>query len=142
MEEEVILRIGILKKKVEKNKNYATFVNLIAVTLGALITLTLGIEMTGYESGQKNIALLFAALLTVVNGWSLLFDYRKLWVRQKKTLFGLYRIKNEIGFMKSAGNIVDDEIDNLFIEYKQVWDDDNSNWTKIIGRKTDNQKKD
>ena len=91
---EIEKSIKTLKEKSQKNKIKTGTINGLSILLGALITLTLGFDIsTEYILHQKNIALVLAAFLTFVNGWGAIFDYRKLWARQKSTLLSLYQIK-------------------------------------------------
>ena len=131
LEEKINTNITVLKNKSKKNKNRTGFLGIIAVSLSALITLTLGMDIDGYEVFQKNIALVFGAILTIVNGWSFMFNYKKLWVRQKKTLLNLYQLKNKIEYLKSLNTHDQKRIDELFTEYVAIWENDGSEWASI-----------
>ncbi|MDG2611875.1 SLATT domain-containing protein [Vibrio parahaemolyticus] len=76
--QEINTNIEVLKKKVQSQKSKTRFFNGLSIILGALITLTLGIKASGYEELQKNLALFLGALLTIINGWNAMFDYKKL----------------------------------------------------------------
>jgi len=131
LEQEVNSRIDKLKVKTEANKTKVGIINALSISLGALITLTLGLVVApDYASLQKNIALLMGALLTIVNGWGALFDYKKLWVRQKSTLLELYQLQNELGYRKSKHN--EPSVDDLFEKYQHVWKKDSYEWRSII----------
>jgi hypothetical protein len=131
MAEQVDLSIDKIKPKVKSNKNKTSALNLLTVAISALITLTLALEIENVEIYQKNIALTLGATLTVINGWALLFNYQKLWVRQKKTLLSLYQIKNEIGYLDAKGNSDENDIDNLFEQYLELWEIDSTEWISI-----------
>jgi len=131
LEEKVNTNISVLKDKSKKNKNRTGFLGVTAVSLSALITLTLGMDIDGYEAWQKNIALVFGALLTIVNGWIFMFNYKKLWVRQKKTLLNLYQLKNKIEYLKSVGTYDQKKTDELFSEYVDIWKNDGNEWISI-----------
>ena len=73
---EVDSNIIILKTKVKSSKTKTSFLNILTVSLSASITLSLGIEVVNFEVYQKNLALILAAILTIVNGWALLFNYK------------------------------------------------------------------
>ncbi|TOE35427.1 hypothetical protein CGJ45_24685, partial [Vibrio parahaemolyticus] len=74
--QEINTNIEVLKKKVQSQKSKTKLFNGLTMVLGALITLTLGIKATGAEELQKNFALALSALLTVINGWNTMFDYK------------------------------------------------------------------
>lgn len=108
------------------------------MVLGALITLTLGIKATGAEELQKNFALALSTLLTVINGWNTMFDYKKLWTRQKSTLLDLYQLRNELGFRLSNNSPDAIDVNDLFSRYQDIWKRDGNEWRKIIHtQKTD-----
>jgi hypothetical protein len=129
--EQIDFNIEKIKPKVKGNKDKTSAINLSTVALSALITLTLALEIKEFEIIQKNIALVLGALLTVFNGWTLLFDYKKLWVRQKKTLLSLYQIKNEIGYLQAKGKDEIKSLDTLFDRYLELWERDSTEWITI-----------
>ena len=95
LQNELESNIKTLKEKTRKQKNKAKLFQGLSIVIGALITLALGVEVSeDHTQFQKNIALLLGVLLTVINGWNALFDYRKLWIRQKSTLLSLYQLRN------------------------------------------------
>lgn len=123
--------ISIIKKKSRKNKIKTAIVNGMSIVLGALIALILGFDLPEENSQiQKNIALIISALLTIVNGWGVLFDYKKLWIRQKTTLLSLYQLKNELNFRRLDNNEVD--VDDLFNAYQKIWEVDQETWKSIV----------
>ncbi|WP_434762681.1 DUF4231 domain-containing protein [Vibrio fortis] len=131
--QEINANIATLKEKVQKQKNKTKFFNGLSIVLGALITLTLGMKITGFEEIQRNVALVLGALLTIINGWSAMFDYKKLWTRQKSTLLDLYQLRNELGFRLSNASQDDDiNVADLFTRYQDIWERDGSEWRNII----------
>lgn len=131
LEQEISKSIKTLKSKVSSHKKKTSWVNGISISLGVLVTLTLGIDVAeANEQIQKNLALILGGLLTIVNGWNALFDYKKLWVRQKSTLLDLYQLQNELGYRKSKEDHVD--VGDLFDKYQRIWEKDSNEWRNII----------
>lgn len=131
LEQEISKSIKTLKLKVSSHKKKTSWVNGTSISLGVLVTLTLGIDVAeANEQIQKNFALILGGLLTIVNGWNALFDYKKLWVRQKSTLLDLYQLQNELGYRKSKEDHVD--VDDLFEKYQRIWEKDSNEWRNII----------
>lgn len=128
---EVENSIVTLKLKVRCLKRKTKIINILTLSLGVLITVTLGLTLGGYQELQRNLALFFGASLTAVNGWSVIFDYKKLWFRQKSTLLNLYQLKNDICFLQSAGQIPHDRQLELFERYQNIWEDNGSEWRNI-----------
>ncbi|MCS0408620.1 DUF4231 domain-containing protein [Vibrio diabolicus] len=136
--QEINTNIEVLKKKVQSQKSKTKLFNGLTMVLGALITQTLGIKATGAEELQKNFALALSALLTVINGWNTMFDYKKLWTRQKSTLLDLYQLRNELGFRLSNNSPDAIDVNDLFSRYQDIWKRDGNEWRKIIHtQKTD-----
>lgn len=73
---EVEKSIKILKSKVNHLKKLTKIINILTLALGALITITLGLTVDDHEDVQRNVALCLGALLTAVNGWGVIFDYK------------------------------------------------------------------
>lgn len=128
---EVENSIVILKSKGDCLKRKTKIINILTLSLGALITVTLGLTLDGYQELQRNLALCFGVILTAVNGWSVIFDYKKLWIRQKSTLLNLYQLKNDIRFSQSAGLMLHDRQLELFERYQSIWEDNGSEWRNI-----------
>ena len=132
--QEIDSSINTLKPKVKKQKSRARWFTGIAVALGALVTLTLGLVVaTGWEAVQKNTALALGALLTIVNGWNAVFDHKKLWVRQKSTLLDLYHLRNQLNYVVAASEQTNVEaVDEIFEQYQDIWERDGNEWRSII----------
>lgn len=131
--------INKIKDKSKNNKRLTSIVGVSSLILSASVTLSLGLEVDeSYAITQKNSALFLSALLTIVNGWSLIFNYRKLWVRQKKTLLNLYQIKNKVKYEYKSESIEESKVDELFESYLNIWDKDSNDWTQIHQLKRNN----
>ncbi|HGN1202934.1 TPA: SLATT domain-containing protein [Providencia rettgeri] len=128
---EVENSIITLKSKVDCLKRKTKIINILTLLLGASITVTLGLTISGYQEYQRNLALCFGAILTAVNGWNVIFDYKKLWIRQKSTLLHLYQLKNDICFSQSVGQMSHDKQLELFERYQNIWEDNGSEWRNI-----------
>lgn len=130
--QEVEKNIKTLKIKVNSQKKNTKRIQFLSIGLGAAITLTLGLSFESIESQQQNIALLLSALLTAVNGWCAIFDYKKLWHRQKSTLLDLYQLKNEILFTMSLEQQHQGKWDDLFKRYQIIWEENGTEWRSIV----------
>lgn len=128
---EVEKSIEKLKPKVDCLKRKTKIINILTLSLGVLITVTLGLALDGYQELQRNLALCLGAMLTAINGWSMIFDYKKLWIRQKSTLLNLYQLKNDICFSQSEGQMLRDRQLGLFERYQDIWEDNGSEWRNI-----------
>lgn len=132
LKEEIERSITVLKVKSQKNKVKNYTVNGLSILLGALITLTLGLDVPiEYVLVQKNTALIIGALLTVINGINTLSDYRSLWTRQKTTLLNLYQLKSQLEFRLSENNSY---VSDLFEKYLSIWEQDGQEWKNINSR--------
>lgn len=69
-------------------------------------------------------------VLTLLNGWMALFDYKKLWLRQKSTLFGLYQLENELKFLSDSQQD-QEKVEVLFNTYQRIWEKDGNEWINI-----------
>jgi hypothetical protein len=119
-----------LKLKCNKNKRRFQWLTAGSIIFSAAITLTLGFDLPEYVTGQKNTALIFSMVLTLINGWLATFDYKKLWIRQKSTLFGLYQLENELKFLTESPQD-QERVENLFKSYQVLWEKDGNEWASI-----------
>lgn len=129
-------KIDKVKPKCKKNKRIFQTVTAGSIGFSAAITAILGLDWPEHTVTQKNVALALGLILTIVNGWMAVFDYKKLWMRQKSTLFGLYNIQNEL---KLLGDSDEDflRVKELFNSYQIVWEKDASEWAQIYSSTTD-----
>lgn len=123
-------KITPLKRKCRANKRRFQWLTAGSIIFSAAITLTLGFDLPDHVSGQKNTALIFGMALTLINGWLAIFDYKKLWVRQKSTLFGLYQLENELNFLTESPQD-QERVDILFKSYQTLWEKDGNEWANI-----------
>lgn len=129
--EEIDKSIEIIKNKSKSNKRKLKIFFLISLLFSTATTLILAFDFVGYEKIQKNIALIFSAALTLVSGWTARFDYQKLWFRQKATLLSMYQLKNKVNYLKIRSDINQLDVDELFNEYKTIWEKDSQEWNNI-----------
>ncbi|PQX65858.1 DUF4231 domain-containing protein [Cronobacter sakazakii] len=129
--EEIDKSIEIIKNKSKSNKRKLKIFFLISLLFSTATTLILAFDFVGYEKIQKNIALIFSAALTLVGGWTARFDYQKLWFRQKATLLSMYQLKNKVNYLKIRSDINQLDVDELFNEYKTIWEKDSQEWNNI-----------
>lgn len=121
-----------LKTKTQRNKRRFQIFTGLSIALGAGITLTLGLELPDLPKLQKNVALFLGVTLTIINSWLAVFDYKKLWMRQKITLLGLYQLKNQLMYLKGTNTeCAQKNLDELFQQYQDIWEKDGSEWFSI-----------
>lgn len=128
---EIDSSIVIIKDKVKCNKNKLKVFFFITLFLSTVTTLILAFDISGFEKIQKNSALIVSAALTLVSGWTARFDYQKLWFRQKATLLSMYQLRNKVNYVKTKADVNQLDIDNLFDEYKCIWEKDSQEWNNI-----------
>lgn len=140
LEKALEVKISILKSKSKKLKIRANIFKALSIILGAIVTLTLGFDVdTEYQTYQKNTALTFGFLLTVVSGMDAAFNYKNLWIRHKTTLLSLYQLQNELSYLVARSKIFD--LDELFEKYQKTWEQDSSDWLKIVRQKVNENSK-
>lgn len=131
LEKELSKSIDTLKSKTKSNKRKTYICNAISIFAAAAITLCLGLDLKdGDAQLQKNIALVLAFILTVINSWIAVFDYKKLWMRQKSTLLDLYQLMNELRYRESIKDY--ESVVTLFDKYQTIWEKDSNEWRKIL----------
>lgn len=132
-------KITFIKIKCRRNKLLFQLLTGSSIFLSASITFTLGFDFPEHASTQKNIALALGLLLTFTSGWMAVFDYKKLWMRQKLTLFSLYQIENELKFLSTAEQDKM-KIENLFMTYQSIWNKDGDEWVSIYSSQPEEPK--
>ena len=133
-------KIAKIKPKCKKNKRIFQVVTAGSIAFSAAITVIVGLELPEHAAAQKNIALILGLVLTLINGWMAVFDYKKLWMRQKSTLFGLYHIENELKILSDAEENLP-RVKELFKSYQSVWERDSSDWAHIYSASPETSQK-
>ena len=135
LEVEVGKSIKTMKSRGDQNKSRTYTISLSSAILGALVTISLGLQLNSFATELKNLALICGALISVVNAVESVVGYRALWVKQKVTLSQLYTLQNEIDFYK-AGIEENDQVDEhqvseLFEKYLSIWETASSEWSRL-----------
>lgn len=133
-------KITKLKPKCKANKRIFQGMTAASIAFSAAITVTVGLDWSTHAVAQKNIALMLGLVLTLVNGWMAIFDYKKLWMRQKSTLFGLYHIENELNILNDSDENIP-RVKELFQSYQSVWEKDTSDWAHIYSAASNTSQK-
>jgi len=126
----VDLKIEKIKKKSQRNKLIFQILTASSIVFSASIALITGWDWHKHIAAQKNTTLIIGVILTIINGWVAIFDYKKLWVRQKSTLFSLYQLQNELIFF-SEDDIKTEKLNEIFEKYQLIWVRDTNNWRSI-----------
>jgi hypothetical protein len=135
LEEEVTKGIKMIKAKGDLNKSRSFAVSMSSVTLGAFVTIALGLQISSLAVELKNFALVCGALISVVNAVDSIIGFRALWIKQKVTLSQLYDLRNEINFYKAGqeetDQISDEYVSKLFEKYQTIWKDASNEWLRL-----------
>ena len=143
LEEEVAKGIKMMKTKGDLNKSRSFAVSMSSVTLGALVTIALGLQISALAVELKNFALVCGALISVVNAVDSIIGFRALWIKQKVTLSQLYDLRNEINFYKAGleenDQIRDKHVSKLFEKYQTIWQDASNEWLRLRKEQEQNE---
>jgi hypothetical protein len=133
-------KIISIKPKCRRNKCFFQLLTAGSILFSATITLMVGIDWPNHAAIQKNIALFLGLMLTLINGWMAVFDFKKLWMRQKSTLFGLYLIENELKILNDNDEH-QERVKELFKTYQSVWEKDGREWAHIYSAAVEDPQK-
>jgi len=144
LETEVDKNILKINRKADRNKLKASLVSVSSAVLGASITIFLGLQIDSETNLLKNMALVFGALIAIINALESFFNFRSLWVKQKVTLLQLYTLRNEIDFYRSGleenDEISERKVTGLFRDYQKIWETASSEWIRL--RREQDEEKD
>lgn len=135
IESEIDDRVREFARKRHGDKRRAFGLKVLSVLLAAIITVLLGLKVeAGWSDLLRNIALVFGALITVINAYEAFYDYRALWIRRTVTLVNLYKLQRDFRFYKSG--VEPDEISGATLErfknrLDEIMDNDLRNWLKL-----------
>ncbi|WP_102348457.1 DUF4231 domain-containing protein [Bacillus sp. Marseille-P3661] len=130
---EIDLNISLFERRKEQNKKKAYWLKIASVICSSLVTLLLGLKAVNVNI-FSNIALFFAALITLFNGIEGFYNHRGLWYKDVRTLMRLKELKRDIQF-----NITGEQEQSISIQdlkrYKDklqtIINDDINTWSKL-----------
>ncbi len=135
LQEQIHLAIGKFKKKADQNTRRTYTISGASASLGALVTIALGLQLPEQATLLKNFALVCGALIAIVNTVQSVFAYRDLWLKQKGTLLQFYSLRNQIEFYKAgleeADEVNPERVAQLFEAYQRVWQEDSAEWSRL-----------
>jgi hypothetical protein len=135
IESEIDERVREFARKRKDDKHWAFGLKVMSVLLAAIITVLLGLQVGEDWGGVlKNIALVFGALITVINAYEAFYDYRALWIRRTVTLVNLYKLQRDFRFYKSGaepGEISGAVVEKFKERLDEIMDHDLRNWLKL-----------
>ncbi len=135
LQEQIQLAIGKFKKKADQNKRRSYTINLASASLGALVTVALGLNAPEQAALLKNFALVCGALIAIVNAVQGVFAYRDRWLKQKGTLLQFYSLRDQIEFyragLEETDEVSDEQVAGLFEAYQRIWQEDSAEWLRL-----------
>jgi hypothetical protein len=130
---EIEARLKEFTGKRLRDKRKAFALRIGAATLGALVTVLLGLKVgAGTEASLKNVALVAAALVAILNAWDAFYDHRTLWVKRTLTVGRLNKLKRAYAQATAAQPQLPDQTHKeLIATLEQIVDDDLNNWVQM-----------
>ncbi|MBD2107803.1 DUF4231 domain-containing protein [Nodosilinea sp. FACHB-13] len=140
LKQKIEKQISSFKRRKEHNQTKAVRTKLISILLAASTTVLLGLKGLN-ESGQlivQNLAFVLSAAVTFVTGLDAYFDHQGLWVRYQGTLNDLYELKTDLEYLlvHAAGEVPENELDQLYRRYQVILRDTNSTWSSLRKEQT------
>jgi hypothetical protein len=118
-----------------RNRQRAWRTKVAALVLTGASTVVLGIPAIPERAA---IALPMVALVTVVGGLEVYFNWRSLWVLMEETQYRLNKIRDEMDYYIVTTPVSDLDVDRLrkfFEEQQEIWNDVSRRWVDF--RRTD-----
>lgn len=102
--------------------------------LAALNTVLLGLHFTNWENEIRITVLVMSAIITIVNTYNAIFNFKDLWIANNDALNGLYELRFNIEFYEKGIDPLDlAQVEKFRLSYQKIHDELNSNWHKIRG---------
>lgn len=113
------------------NQRKATYLKILTLILSGSATILLGLQIAGLEKWFKDIAFVFASLVTLLTAAEPFFNYRAFWIEHERAKYRFHRLKDEFDFYL-AGTTTD-TLDPLRLEefhqkYQEIWNELSENW--------------
>lgn len=114
-----------------KHKKKASFIKISTIILSGLVPILLGLQIKGTEDIFKGCALIFGAIVTMLNALEPFFNFRALWLESESLQGEFYRLNEELEYYITGtpSNKWDkNEIDRFCDIYKDIWTKYSKTW--------------
>ncbi len=134
-------QINGFKKRRENNRKNAFWLKISITVLGSIITILLGLKISGAIDLFASIALVLSGLITILNTLESFFDYRTLWLRYTITSTQLLSIKSDLDYLLLSDLNLNTEkgIDELYKRYTNVLTETNESWLGVRKNQAEGQ---
>ena len=135
----LLTRIAEIDKRTlrirEGEKRWAFWLKMLAISLGAAITVLLGVKVDAVWSDiLRNVALILGASITVVNAIDAFYDYRGLWIRRTVLHERLANLARDIELYPFVAK-QDDARQDALLAFEQrlnaILEEDLQSWLKL-----------
>src|SRR5215510_3127854 len=92
-------QINSFKRRRIQNRRFSIWLRVLIISLGALITVLLGVKVdSALQQSLNNLALLCGAVISLATAVESFFNYRELYVRYTVTYTQLLNLKSDLEF--------------------------------------------
>ena len=122
-----------LRKNRRLNQRRASYIKVATILFSSVVTVLLGLQVTGFEKYFKDTAFTLGALVTLLNAVEPFFNYRALWVEHEAALANMYRLKDDVGFYLEGtppSELSIERLEQFLQRYKEIWGTLNQNYIR------------
>jgi hypothetical protein len=121
------------RRKSRRNRRRSVLVKVSIATLGAVITIVLGLKSTSVitlsSETAANVALMLGALVTILSVTEATFDFRWVWINYSMTLTLIYGLDDELEYLSAReGGASAEQLDSIFRRLQTTLADINDSW--------------
>ncbi len=128
-------RIAWQTKRLRWERFKALVLKTLAVVLAGGITVLLGLEGDFVnQEATKNIALVFGAVIVVLNAWEAFFDHRGLWIMHTTNRARMDALATDIEFYLAArepGEVTAADAERFAQRYRQLGEAGLARWLQL-----------
>lgn len=124
LREHIDRSINHLNFRRNENRNKASLIKVITVVCSGLITVLLGLQITGTEQYFKGAALILGAIVTILNALEPFFNYRALWISYEEAVADIYRLKTDMVFYltgKPVELVSIEKLQEFLMREQDIW---------------------
>ena len=132
--------ISLYDRKRQKNKFLAFGIKLTSTAFAATTTILLGLSVDlETKAFFTNVALVLSALVTLLTTWDAFFNHKALWLRFTVATQSLRSVQEDMDFLRSRGELAQEQIDSLHKRYKRVVRDIDRDWESLRREERDQE---
>jgi hypothetical protein len=120
--------ISSFKSRRDFNRKWTLWFSIIASSISATTTVTIGAKEIYSVKLLALIALALSSFSTVIYAISVFYNFKSRWIQTNETLMNLYELKSDITYKSLTCQLNTTDLDKFYIKLQDILKSANTEW--------------